>query len=246
MDLILAVTDNGSSASKAVAYASHLAKRVKADILIASLASLVATPVCIDAAGPADVADAGEHDLHHHAVKYIVVPGDVYYGQSGLMIDPKFEQFLLKANAPVIIVSEDVPVRYTEKFIFLTDITADDHTGLGLLCGLASLSAASVMLTQVNAPRPLDKEQQAVWDTIMRDKISAVDYGRIYHYNIPDHIAQPEMEYLIKDCRAEALALVYPQNGIIDNNTLTCGFKNALLGSLKVPLVIFPASIAIH
>jgi len=246
MNLILTVTDNGSSATKAVAYASHLAKRAKADILIATLTNLAGNMVCIDNADEEFITGADEHDPQQHDIKYIVVSGNVYYGASGLMVDPKFEQLLLKANAPVIIVSEDVPVRYTEKFIFLTDITADDHSQLDLLCKLAGLSAGSVMLTQPNAPRPLDGMQQSAWNAIMRGKIHTVDYGRIYYYNIPDNIDKPDMEYIVKDCRAEALAVVYPKNGLIDNNTLVCGFKNALIGSLKIPLIVFPSSMAIH
>ena len=246
MDLILAITDDGSSAKKAVAYASHLAKRLKTDILIAPAAKLIGNAAGIDAIDDAEEPDTCAQDVQHHLVKYIVIAGDVYYGASGLMTDPKLEQLLLNANAPVIIISEDVPVRYTEKFVFLTDITADDSTELGLLCGLADLSAASVMLTQLNAPRLLNREQQAAWDMIMKDKISATDYGRIYHYNIPDNMDKPDIQFIIKNCRAEALAIVHPQGGLIDGNILNFGFKNALYGSLKIPLVIFPSSVTAH
>lgn len=239
MDLILVITDGGQPAKRAVDYAAHLAKRVQADILLTSMANLIGVPINVDIDDyPAEPA---ADEIHLPAIKYIVVAGDVYYGASALMLSPKFEQLLLKANAPVIVVSEDVPVRYSEKFVFLTDITVDDRNEIRQLCRLAGLSAASVMLTQVNAPRPLDKEQQLVWNTIMRDKITAIDYGRIYHHNIPDSINNGDMEFIVKECRAEALALVYPQGGIAGDEILICGFKNALHGNLKVPLVIFPS-----
>lgn len=246
MDLILVITDGDQPANRAVNYAAHLAKRVQADILIASMVNLAGAPVNADADIDIDQPEAEVNDLQHPAIKYIIVAGDVYYGASSLMISPKFEQLLLNANAPVIVISEDMPVRYSEKFVFLTEISADDRDAIGQLCQLASISAASVMLTQVNAPRPLDKEQQFAWNAIMRDKITTIDYGRIYHYNIPDEIDKTDMEFVVKECGAEALALVYPQGGIAGDETLICGFKNALYGNLKVPLIIFPSSIAMN
>jgi hypothetical protein len=217
-------------------YAARLAKRINASVQTALTTTVITS-------SPYD--DGGEktcfQQLKDRSIKYILVQGDIYYGACTLMIDPKFREVLQETDAPIIIVPPDMPVRYSEKYIFLTDITAEDTYVTAQLCELAAISAASIMLTQVNAPRPLDQAQLNSWNTIMRDKISQTDYGRIYYHYIPDNIDKTDMEYLLKDSRAEALALVYPQPGLLPYHILSFGFRNVIYGSLKVPLIIFPS-----
>lgn len=236
-DLILAVTDGTSASTKAFHYAAHLAKRMNADVLIAPLSQLVMKSLAVNSAEDMIIADDASQ---LPPLKYIVIAGDVYFGASSLIAGPAYEQLLLKSNAPVIIIPEDAPMRYTEKFVFLTDISANDHCEIDQLCRLADLSAGSVMLTQVNAPGQLDREQQTVWDQIMREKISTIAYGRIYHQNIPENSGTTDMDYVIHGFGAETIALAYPQDNILGKELLSFGLWGSLLGSLKIPLILFP------
>jgi len=238
MNTILILSeDHIGPTDQIVGYAARLAKRINASVQTVLITTLAASSLYDD-----DTNESYLPQLKSQSIKYILVQGDVYYGTCTLMIDPKFKELLQQTDAPVIVVPPDMPVRYSEKYVFLTDITDDDAQEIGQLCELAGISAASVMLTQINAPRPLDQKQLDSWNVIMREKISQTDYGRIYYHYIPDNINKTDMEYLLKDGRAEALALVYPQQGLLPKQILSFGLKNTIHGNLKIPLVIFTSS----
>lgn len=238
MNTILILSEDHIGPTDQIAgYAARIAKRINASVQTALITTLAVSSPYDD-----DADDPYLAQLKDPSIKYILVQGDVYYGTRTLMVDPKFKKLLQQTDAPVIVVPPDMPVRYSEKYVFLTDITADDAHEMDQLCELAGISAASVMLTQVNAPRPLDQKQLNSWNAIMRDKISQTDYGRIYYHYIPDNTDKTDMEYLLKDGRAEALALVYPQQGLLPKQILSFGLKNTIHGNLKVPLVIFTSS----
>jgi|GEM_PF-6963697 len=220
----------GDRSSHAANYASHIAKRMQAEVLTVNHV-LVGED------------EELAFDLADHSKTCIIVDSNVYYGSSGLMIDRRFETLLAEANVPLIMVSEDVPIRYSEKFVFLTEPTADDTWAINILAELAGLSAATIMLAQADAPRPLDTDHRKAYRDIMRQKMAKVDYGRIYHYDIPDNCHKDDVSFLIENCRTEAIAIIHPQPGLMAKNVLQCHFKCSIKGSLKVPLIIFPASL---
>jgi len=172
-------------------------------------------------------------------VAYVIVSANLYYSSSALMAGHDYAQVLAHLKVPLIIIPEDQPLRYPEKYAFIGDVQHDYSGYLNTIAALADYSAATIMLTNINTGRPLDNDQELAVRSIMKETINKVNYGRIYYHHIPNQVTKTDVEWLFHNNKFEALVTVYHKNDIY-NNVLEFGFNQKIKGNITVPFIIFP------
>jgi len=178
----------------------------------------------------------------HKDIAFILLGTNLYYGAASIMLGDTCGNILALSNSPVILVPEDAPVRYAEKYVYLADINTNNVLPLAELAKLAEYSAASIMLVSINAGRPMDADQEKALKLIMKDDISQVDYGRIYYRYLPNNVLKSDTEWLMQDNNFEMLAITYDAQGVI-NPLLQFGFEDKIIGNVNVPLLIYPTKL---
>jgi nucleotide-binding universal stress UspA family protein len=282
---IIVFTDYSKQSEHAAKYAIHLAKKIKANILIsdaviepnpvyasydAGSRSVFETPddvrknnrllkfcdslenelvetILSDKFVPAiycqpaemSLIDTARHFEESLDAAFIMLAVSLYYGASSIMAGDTCKKILASSSTPVILVPEDAPIRYTEKYAFVADINNNNVSTLGKVAELAAYSAAEVMLVNINNGRPLDKAQEGALRLIMKETICQIDYGRIYYRHLPNEILKDDMEWLMQDTRFEMLVVVHSKNNTIIP-LLQFNYNNKIVGNIDVPVLIYP------
>lgn len=172
-------------------------------------------------------------------VAFIIVGSNLYYGASCIMAGYTCRMVMEFANSPVILVPEDAPIRYAEKYAYVADVNGKNVSTLKEIAILATYSAAEVMLVNINTGRPLDEDQENAMKSIMRDTIWQIDYGRIYYRHLPNSVLKSDLEWLMQDNRFEMLAVSYRNHGEI-SSLLQFDHTEKIIGNINVPLLIYP------
>jgi nucleotide-binding universal stress UspA family protein len=172
-------------------------------------------------------------------IAFVVLAANPYYGSHTVMIGENCGKVLKSTRSPVIAVPENAPVRLAEKYTFITDFAYDNAACLEQLSALAGVSAAELMLVNVNNGRPLDGDQENALKALMKELIYEVTYGRMYYKHIPNETPETDMEWLFKNNRFEALALAYPKSSTY-KHLLRFDYAERILGNIDVPVIIYP------
>jgi len=285
MKTVIVFSDHSKQSEHAAAYAIHLAKKIKANVLLSDVICIPNAVSVLHTEGSNDVFEdqppaennkllslcsllengLAENILpekflpdiycqsqaipFNEAVNYleealdiafIILGVNLYYGASSIMVGDTCARLLEFTSCPVILVPEDAPIRYAEKYAFVADINNSNVPILTDLAKLATYSAAEVMLVNINAGRPLDEDQENALRLIMKETISQIDYGRIYYRHLPNSVTKSDMEWLMQDNRFEMLVLPYHKHNVI-SSVLQFNYANKLIGNINVPLLIYPA-----
>lgn len=174
-------------------------------------------------------------------VAFIVLGVNLYYGASSIIAGDTCGKVLAFSKCPVILVPEDAPIRYAEKYAFMADINNNNVSILTEVAKLAAYSAAELMLVNINNGRPLDGDQENAVRSIMKETIHQIDYGRIYYRHLPNEVTKSDMEWLMHDNRFEMLVMAYNKDSILQQ-VLVFDHTNKLAGNINVPLLIYPTS----
>lgn len=285
MKNIIVFTDYSKQCDHATKFAIHLAKKIKANILMVEAVSTEHRVLSLNFAGVnvgfedhlpeqnerlRNMCNVLENELTENAlpgkflpaiycqrqllpvnealmlfeesleIAFTVCAANLYYSSSSIIAGKICGQLLESAISPVILVPESAPVRYAEKYAFMADLTSNNVFHLTETSKLAELSAAELMVVNINNGRPLDKDQEIAVKTIMRETTHQIDYGRIYYRHLPNSVLKSDLEWLFQDNRFEALVMVYRKNSIL-NQVLRFDYTDKLIGNIDVPLVIYPA-----
>jgi nucleotide-binding universal stress UspA family protein len=286
METIIVFTDYSKQSEHAAKYAIHLAKKIKANILISdavkepnpvyashdagsysvfeasdnvrksnrllkfcdTLENELAATTLPDKFVPAIYSQPVEMPLIDTAryfeenldVAFIVLAVTLYYGASSIMAGDTCGKILASTNIPVILIPEDAPVRYAEKYAFVADINNNNVSTLVKVAELAAYSAAEVMLVNINNGRPLDEAQEGALRSIMKETIYQIDYGRVYYRHLPNEVLKDDMEWLMQDNRFEMLVVVHSKNNTT-SPLLQFNYSNKIVGNINVPVLIYPA-----
>jgi hypothetical protein len=284
MKTIVLFTDFTPQSTHAARYALHLAKKIKADVLLAdatrlrsnvlvlndgfnddpddqlpvkngkllNLQTLLETeligntmpgkflPAIYCQSDEATVNEAIINFEENMEIAFVVAAVNAYYGASSIMTDKICGELLVSCKSPMILVPEDAPIRYAEKYAFLADITGNNVPTLARLAKLAEHSAAEIMLVNINTGRPLDADQEKAVKLIMKETVHQIEYGRIYYRHLPNSVLKSDVEWLFQDTRFEMLAMVYNRDSI-HKQILRFDYKDKLIGNVNVPLLIYPS-----
>ena len=285
MKTIIVFTDHSKQSEHAAAYAIHLAKKIKANILLSDAICIPNAVSALQAEGlyesveyepPAEnnkllsLCNSLENELAENAlpgkfspaiycqseampfneainyfeenldIAFIIVGVNLYYGALSIMAGDTCAKVLEFASCPVILVPEEAPIRYAEKYAYVADINNRNVSILAHLTKLADCSAAEVMLVNINAGRPFDEDQENALRSIMKETISQIDYGRIYYRHLPNSVLKSDVEWLMQDNRFEMLVLPYHKHDVI-SSLLQFNYADKLTGDINVPLLIYPA-----
>jgi nucleotide-binding universal stress UspA family protein len=282
MRTIILFSDYSQQSAHAGRYAIHLAKKIKANIIVSdaivhkvdALAEytgdfaaetdeiqqaeqiladyctkledqLIATtlpgkfiPAISPHSNPFEFSDSTLEFVDHLEADYVIMASNIYYGKTSVMTARNIDTVLNCTKSPLIIVPEDAPIRYPEKYAFVNDISRNNFPFLEQLVSLAEISAAELMLVNINNGRPLDTDQERALCTIMKETSHNVDYGRIYHRYPKNEVKKTDVEWLFEDNRFEAIALVYSETDIC-KKILSAVKDEKIRGSIDVPLIIF-------
>jgi nucleotide-binding universal stress UspA family protein len=286
MKTIIVITDYSKQSEHAARYAIHLAKKIKANILLLDATVMAKKGLAVPPEGfNYDFEDSAiaendkllnlcklfETDLEKNSfpgkflpaihcrqgsiqhdeaisfektldVAFIVAGTDLYYGAFSIMAGNTCAKLLELANSPIILVPEDAPIRYAEKYAYVTDINNSNVPILTEVAELAAYSAAEVMLVNINNGRPLDEDQEKALKAIMKETVSQIDYGRIYYRHLPNDVLKSDLEWLMQNNRFEMLVLPYQKHEII-RPLLQFNYTGKLLGNVSVPLLIYPINL---
>lgn len=183
--------------------------------------------------------DAIDHFEETLDVAFIVLGINLYYGTSSIIAGGACGKLLAHSKCPVILVPEDAPIRYPEKYAFVADINNQNVSTLMKVAEIAAYSAAELMLVNINNGRPLDEDQEGALRLIIRETINQVDYGRIYYRHLPNEVLKSDVEWLMQDNKFEMLAVVYHKHNII-SPLLEFNYDSKMLGNINFPLLIYP------
>ncbi len=285
MKTIVVFTDHSKQSEHAARYAMHLAKKIKANVLLSDAIKMPNRVLALRAVRSNDSFEEQEppdnnslltfcglleNELLENTlpgkfspaiycqpdemaldevisyfeenldVAFIVLAANLYYGTSTIMAGVTCGEILTISNIPVILVPEDAPIRYAEKYAFVADIDNSNISTLTHITKLADCSAAEVMLVNINTGRPLDEDQENALRSIMKETITQIDYGRIYYRHLPNSVSKSDVEWLMQDNKFEILVVVHHKNNK-NSPLLKFDYSGKMVGNINVPLLIYPA-----
>jgi nucleotide-binding universal stress UspA family protein len=157
-----------------------------------------------------------------------------------LFFGSETNKIIRHAQRPVLVVPANRTLTDIEKVVFATTFDELDIHALHYLIGLGKTFKFSIEVVHVNQPVP-DEKQQIEKETAFQKHIARFGYDKISFKNLGGHEVADRLYRHCAEVKPDILAVVHHQHSFF-RSYFEHSITKETLADLKLPLMIFPAS----